>query len=375
MPIKRILLSTVIAMGCAINFSFVSPVEAAPGLFGMVLQNAGTQESNARHWMRKKFNGDPQEGTSARARKYAPIVHMLQKRLCDANGLEITEERFRHTYDFNKKVHPVILVDAFYNGMSFGAGYICMGSDYIDGMTVDGANNYGFDYISIEKMIAHELSHAKKGHSVTSTLFSINNQFEKSAEKGSIEMMDVLPEGGWGGYLVAINHHMNRPPQNKQIMRSFEKQCKRKITIEGPTTVYYNASDGKKYGLWGSSQNDYGAYFGGQIAYCIAKGGLKLDNIQIIDNPLKDELHFAGENLALVCQDNSLPNGYRVLYGIKDMDKEKALKELSASKKIVQRDKTIGSYDDMKAAVYYNSFYIWLACAIAQDVEHPVPKK
>ena len=364
---KKKIFATTLALGCAFSIFSAQPTEAA-GVFGIVIHNIQIQEANAHHWAKKEFNGEPHEGTSEKAIKYGPIVRSLQKRLCDANGMEIVEEKLQHTYDFKTKVHPIMMIDGYNNAMSMGAGYVYVGTDYLDNHLYSKYKNC-YDYMYTEHTIAHELTHARKGHSVTSLLASLGNQFEKTAELGSIDMMEPLPEGGWGSYLVSMNHKLNRPKKNWQVMHSFEKKCDNKIRVEEPTKVIYKAKDGKDYSMANEVQNDISAYFGGQMAYCLSKGALKLDNIQLMDNHLKDDIHFEGSML-LVCKDSSLPNGYRVLYGVTGLTREQAERELRASKKVVTNgEKPLSSYDYMIKRVQSQSIYIWLACAVAHDAE------
>ncbi len=136
---------------------------------------------------------------------------------------------------------------------------------------------------------------------------------------------------------------------------------------KGPDDVYYPIVEEKR--AQGLAAN---AYFGGQMANCMSKGALSLNNIRIIRNHLKDEINYKGDFL-LVCESSNLPNGYRILtelYG----DETKLQNSLSVTKNNVRNGLSLtpSSYKAVRSAWMYkdNSVWkIWLACAIAYDSE------
>ena len=357
------------ALACAVNFGMITPAYA--GIFGIM--NAHQQEKWAEHLVKEEFNGTEPAGYSEDARRLTPIIHKLQNRICETNGIEVTEQKFKHTYDFKTKVHPIKVVDGYDNNTAVGAGYIYIGVDDLRTKGNIGMKNQ-YDYMTCEKSIAHELIHNQEGHT-TAKLFWNEKRAENHAEKGSIRLMENLPEGGWGSYLVAIHRMLNRPEINRKIMSSFEKESNGKITIvnNGSRTVYQSKTGGS-YNL--SVKNrapDDNAYYGGQMAYVIAKGALTVDNIGIMENTLKDAINFKGDYL-LVCYSDKLPNGYRILtelYG----DKQQINRQIESAKQLLADNVKIGYYNDVaektildKTNPNENYWKIWLTCAVAEDL-------
>ena len=120
------------------------------------------------------------------------------------------------------------------------------------------------------------------------------------------------------------------------------------------------------------------AYFGGQIADCIARGVLSVDNLAVVPVPteLKESIKFKGDYI-IICRSNKLPNGYRILanlYGSQD----KVMDEWGRMKGLVLKGSgdiewynnmaklTINSGYDSK----HNMWRMWLALAVANDVQN-----
>ena len=364
---KKKLLGAVCALACITNFAFVQPVSAR-------IMNAYEQENWARHLEQETFGGRPQT-YSNEAKQITPIVQGLQKRLCDKNGIEVTNALFEDSYDYEKKVHPMQVVDNYRNAFSTCAGYTYVGKEYLAEIGVIKFSNQ-YDYIVCEKTIAHEMGHALGGHSVTK---KFQNTAESLAEKGVPDLLDKLPEGGWGTYLVAVSRNENNPEVNMEIKKSFAKATGGKVSIPVYSTTVYHAKKGGQYNLCvdkGRSMDN--AYFGGQIADCIARGVLSVDNLAVVPVPteLKESIKFKGDYI-IICRSGKFPNGYRILaslYGSQD----KVMDEWSRMKGLVLKGDgdiewynnmaklTIKSGDDSK----HNMWRMWLALAVANDVQN-----
>lgn len=366
-------LRVVCTFTCAASLLVQQPVAEAGSIWW---QGVKSQEANAHRLIKNKLGGEEPISTSARAKEEAKVIQYLQKRICDANGIEITTEKFTSDRDFKTKVHPIEVIDNYNKGgYAVGAGYIYVG---VGNFRMSPKNTY-LDNMATSIVVAHELTHAIKGHSQPTFLWEVHTH-EKSAEKGSIELTDKLPEGGWGMYLVdRVNHGNAYPKSNKAIMRSLEEKTEGKITIQKPETVIYNASNGKSYSLIAGSEtkDTEDAYFGGQIAYCIAKGTLTLNNIQVMENHLRDEINFDADYL-LVCKSDKLPNGYRILAGIgrkgyKVEYQKDVYSDLETLKGYVRNGSTIDSYERLvNNGISRGGPFVWrawLACAVAKDME------
>lgn len=368
---KKKLISAACTLAVAANLGMARPASAG---FYFPSFDVSQQELLARKLVIKEFGVEDPPGDSAEAQRVKPILERLQKRLCDANGIEITTEKFSHVKDYKTKVHPIRMVDNLNNAYAMGAGYVYVGTEYV----IDHTSKYfrPYDYMLCEKMLAHEFSHATQGHSLD---YAHHYKSELRAEKGSIELMDKLPEGGWGSYLAALDHNLNRPKQNERMMKDFEEACGDKITIsrgQAPTMVQYHSGN-VRYPLKerdSSYHHDSNVYFGGQIAYCIAKEAYSLKNISLIENKWKDSLNFNG-NYLLVCWSDKLPNNYRILCdGIFFGTEAEAEKLLDEAKRHVLTDTPLSfdNYQKMEQEnLRKNSSYwkVWLACAVAADMD------
>lgn len=357
---KKTILGVVCTLACATNFVMSQPASAE------AILNAQQQEAHARELEQMYYGGRPQT-YSQEAISVTPVVQKLQKRLCDKNGIEVTTALFRNTYDFQNKIHPIQVVDNYNNAFDAGAGYTYIGIGYMRSKGMNFANQY--DYIVCEKTIAHETGHAIGGHA-TSAKF--DKDAEKLAENTSVRLLDNLPEGGWGAYLVAIYRNTNRPEINAEIKNSFVKATNGKISMPTFTAAVYHPKKGWHYNLnIDNYMSPNNAYFGGQVANCIAKGALKVENLEIVDNNLR-EIKFGGDYL-LVCRSSNLPNGYRVLAGVYGT-KEKVMNDWNQAKSLLASGNDIYSYNEVAQMTLFkgnsNQWKMWLALATAYDVQH-----
>ena len=363
---KKKILGAVCALACVTNFAFVQPVSAR-------IMNAHEQENWARHLEQDEFNGRRPETYSEEAKQAMPIVQGIQKRICDKNGVEVTTALFQNTYDFETKVHPVQVVDNYYNASAMGAGYIYLGVEYLRSKGIAKFSNQD-DYIICEHTLAHELGHAIGGHATSYKKFHDNQ--EELAEKASVKLMDNLSEGGWGAYLVGVYNYLNRPEINEEIKRSFVKATGGKVSMPTYTRTVYHTKNGGRYNLCVESlPGSDNAYFGGQIAECIARGVFSVENLAVVPVPteLKESIKFKGDYI-IVCRSNKLPNGYRILaslYGSQD----KVMNEWNRMKSsVLGGNNDIHSYNTMAKTLYgndeYNMWKMWLALAVANDVQN-----
>ena len=360
----RKIMGAVGALVCAINFFTTTPVGA--------VASVEKQEAHAQKLSMPL-------STSKEALALEPVLNVIEKRICDTNGLTVTSQQFQSDHDFETKLHPVQMVD-YIGSFATGAGYIYVGVENVT--KVYKAQNFRnqYDYLCMEKMLAHEITHNIEGH----TLHQSSDNTELKAEKGAVRLTDALPEGGWGVYLVGLNRKLNRPEQNEQVMASFEKDSFGRIKIHRSDLLSYKGANGKLYpvvveddnGTW--KEHPANAYFGGQVAYCIAKGAFRPENIQIAENNLRD-IKFQGDYL-LVCRSPKLPNGYRVLMGLNG-DKATLDRILNNTIKpnISGSEFSLASmYPEFLAAIkpgyeykhdnnVMSYWYMLLTCAIAQD--------
>ena len=362
MDVKKIM-GAVGALVCVINFFAASPASAE--------RSVEWQEN----WSQKiKRDENLKPSNSAEATRLSPILIGIQKRLYGPNRIELTYQKFRNDSDYKTKMHPIQMVEED-NSCAIGFGDIYIGVQYVHICEAEHFRNQ-YDFMVAEKLIAHESTHNLRGHTFYK---NSKNDNELEAEQGAVKLVEKLPEGGWGVYLVGVRRRLNRAEQNYNVMDSFEREANKRIRIDRADKVYYRGSDGKEYlimseGYFLNNGCDDNAYFGGQVAYCIAKGAFRPENIQIAPNNLRD-IKFKGDYL-LVCRSPKLPNGYRVLtelYG----DHNTLQNYLNGIKVQVQNEYPLPVfYDDVSQTIStYRSKYpiekaycqIWMACAIAQD--------
>lgn len=373
---KKKVLGAVCALACATNFAFIQPVSAR-------IMNAQEQEAWARHEEKAAFGARGSRTYSEGAIQATPIVQGIQRRLCDKNGIEVTTDLFQNTYDFETKVHPIQVIDDYYNASAMGAGYIYVGIEYLRSIKEVTKFYNQYDYISCEQVLAHELSHAIGGHTTTSKINKTKK--EELAEKGAVKLMNNLPEGGWGAYLIGVYNDLNRPEINEQVKDSFVKESGGKITMPSFSTTVYHSKKGGQYELRlevaARGRNMDSAYFGGQMADCIAHNALTVESLDVIPVPaeLKESIKFKGDYI-LVCRSSKFPSGYRILaplyYFLEPRDK--VMNEWNRMKSLVLKgDGDIEWYNNMEKLTIKrgdsskdNMWRMWLALAVAKDVQN-----
>lgn len=369
---------------CAVlmGLSFAATCQAAD-------MSVAKQEAQAQRWIEEKL---PQrnDAKSELAQSFTPIIQDLQKRICDANGIEITTMPFQNDDDYLTKVHPMEVVDDYYNATAMGAGYSFMGVPSItqDAFAARYTKFSSFvDYVTVEKDIAHEMAHNLKGHTLKGMSLYIK---ELEAEKGAFAYMNNLPEGGWGSYYVACSRFMNRPEQNMEVFKETLKQTKDCVTIDADSAynvaIYYTDVAGMEHELTNAASpfftdRDEGIFYGGQLAETVAKKALTLDSIQLRENTFS-KLKLYGN--MLVCASPNLPNGYRVLSGTTvtpdELEMIKSLvrsgtvtlpmydtdvNEMGISSASQALEQNLPGYDN-DPRKYWRT---WLTCAIAYDAE------
>ena len=359
---KKKLVGVVCAFACAANL-------ALSGTASADLRTLADQEQWANQLVVKMFGNSGPTAPSVTGRKITPIVHYIQKRICDVNNINITTMKFRAFDDYKTTVHPISIVGGeYYKGLAAGYGDIYIGENHLHE-----ANGFKsqYDYMAYNEVIGHEITHAIEGHTLSPSWEGAKG--ETRAEFGSVELISRLPEGGWGGYSVSLRYNNGYPEYSKKVLQSFEKACRGKVTINnyGSLVIYHDANGGNYNLAVISEVSPDNAYFGGQVANCIAKGAFRLDNIQIMDNFLKQDIKFNGDYL-LVCKDSRLPNGYRILtelYGTKT----DLISQLEDTKRSVRTDKPLNTYvvTASKLVRPGNStpWKLWLACAVAADMD------
>lgn len=370
---KKMIMGAVCAMACVTNFAFLQPASAGFLGFGNSgIMSASEQENWARHLNKEEFGTEEPETYSEEVREALPIVRHIQQRVCDANGIIIDPNRFTDKYDYKTKIHPVQLVDDYLGAYAVGGGHFYIGMEGLRVRNLLSFNNQ-YDYMALEKTVAHETTHCIEGHILYK---GKEHQKEVWAEEGSIKYTENLSEGGWGVYLVSQNNNNGYPEISAKIYRSFEKQTGNKVSIDSAADVMYKGPDNMYYPIVQKESRSglaANAYFGGQMANCMSKGALSLNNIRIVRNHLKNEINYMGDFL-LVCESSNLPNGYRILtelYG----DESVLQKKLNLIKDSVRSgglSLSLSAYKTAGNAWMYkdNSVWkMWLACAIAYDVE------
>lgn len=378
MNTKKIM-SAVCAAVCIANFSMTTPAQA----FGLKFGGVNTQKQE-KQWLIEEFGTSTPTGTSKEAIEYTPIVRNIQKRICDANGIELTKEPFQNRNDYKTKIHPVKLVDnpTHCYALATGNGNIYMSTGFFKDKQVNFRTDSifsRFDNLVTAMAVAHEMTHNIKGHQ----LRNIKNA-EFLAEKGSIQLTDNLPEGGWGGFLVSIRRRITDYINlDYAIFREFGKATDNRFQIEADSQhVDYSSKNGKKHRLFfttwaGNDYRDTDSYFCGQLAYCYAKKALSMDNIKIAKNTIEGDSTYPAPYL-LVCESDKLPNGYRILAPLFEKSStpiDDVVDKLIMAKQMVADGKMIDTsfkdvYNDVHLAKKdINLWAMWEACAVAADAE------
>lgn len=316
------------------------------------------QEHDADILMRKGEDGHGIiVSESESARRLKPQILSLQKRVMDYNHLEMTDKPFTSQKDYKTKVHPVVLTDNPTGGLSIGAGRIYLGMDYIYGSGMqDGRIVNHYDAAVMEQVLAHEITHATNGTSLRRLgLFIIFRQGhearkeELNAEIGSAKLLEQLPEGGWGTFLLGV--YRNGPANSRyehasnRVVKNFERDSKGRVKFNhfspdaygNEASIQYISADSTEYPIIGGTspyehtqKSDATYYLGGQIAECIAKGAFQPENLAIMRRYELPDCKFDSD-CVLVCKSDKLPNGYRVLaclYKDKSQNFMRYLKEL-----------------------------------------------
>lgn len=393
---KRILIGAL----CAITMMGI------PSLSPSVEASGAGQEAHARQLAKDNL---PNQILSQKV-ALVDATQRMQKRICNANGIEVTETPFSKESDYKTKIHPVKVLEHYNNASCFGGGLIYAGADFIKSTCLDGADEPTsmYNYVQLEELFGHEVTHGQKRHNIYN-LFNLGKDREMEAEEGSVAKLENVPEGGWGGYILSISKNINRPKQNGKVFATLEGRTNGAVTLSTALTeknrpTYYHSSDGKTYNfhfnLDISGQDNEGidenTYLAGQIAECIAKNALSLDNIQIWD---REKIGDAGiaelVSGLIVCESPNLPTT-RVLTDIAiltDRTPEQAvadmrralpeIKRLVADGTIPLKDYNMGNGNWETSRAYkkleqylagkwpqvwsQDVFRLWLICAIAQD--------
>lgn len=146
-----------------------------------------------------------------------------------------------------------------------------------------------------------------------------------------------------------------------------------KISMPSFTTAVYHAKNGSQYNLCvenGSSLDN--AYFGGQMADCIALGALSVENLDVIPNFYAEDIKFKGDYL-IVCYSDKFPTGSRILASVYGSP-EKIQDEWTRMKNLVLKGSGDLNFYNNMAKLTLNSgkenmWRMWLALAVANDVQ------
>ena len=372
------ILKVICAFVCVVSFATANVVNAGT-------PSASQQERNAHRAMEKEVliprpeKKDVQNALSD--------VLPLQKRLSRVNGITITDKPFQHADDYKTMMHPVLIG---YNGSraaTAGAGYIYISLSHLV-TDKDGYIDGEIGMLDVEYSLSHEYGHGILGHAVHNTPY-VKREYE--ADMKSFKLIENLPEGGWGCHLLGVNLHPNvRFEKQQRILNYIKKETNQVIGFDlkkcgldivgdpiNHITVCYDSGE-YTYPLVVSDQYSRNAYYGGQIAYCIAKGILSPKNLRIVPNTLKYELKWDADCL-LVCNDSSLPNGYRILTGLKGS-------QTQLQNELNQLQNNFSSKDQANMGYYYSNTFgpriysaqgteqgkliLWETMAVAYDFTH-----
>ena len=294
--------------------------------------------------------------TAADVQELRPPLIVQQKRVMDYNGLELSEQPLQYSSDYKTKVRPAeLMTDPEWAGISVGAGRIFIDADVLrrNGL-VDSRNINHYDLACVQQLLAHEMTHSITGASLPRMGLFIafrrgheSRKEEIRAERGSVKLLENVPEGGWGSYTVSAhrkNYSMDKYQRAANyVLEDFEKATQGRIRFnrfgkkhkEG-RTAYYVAGDGLEYRIEGGyrrgahhERNDATYYLSGQIAECIAAGVFRPENMQVFSQAeMPRECRFAGDCM-LVCMSDKLPNGWKALVSLYDISKSDARKQLN----------------------------------------------
>ena len=363
----KIVLAILVMLACLWGRSGGGPVAEASF---KVPVSATVQEGISRTIIR---NEEVKLVNSAEAQEMLPHLIAQQKRIMDYNGLELSEQPFQRANDYKTKVHPAELaVSSEWSGLSVGAGHI-----FIDFPTLrnrgfaDRRNLNHYDLAYVQQLLAHEITHSITGASLPKMGLFIalrsgheSRKEEIKAERGSVKLLENVPEGGWGSYTVSV-HRVNYSEDKYQraanyVLEDFEKATQGRIRFnrfgkkhqEG-RTAYYVAGDGLEYRIEGGycmsnrHNNRYDAtyYLSGQIAECIAAGAFRPENLRVFSQAeMPSECRFAGDCM-LVCMSDKLPHGWKALASLYDISKSAAQDELNELRQSFARSPRLSRTD------------------------------
>lgn len=346
------ILGAVCALSLAFNSVALPMADAA-----IKVPSAKQQESLALDSMNRHGKAD---GTSYEARQLSNILNNIAYRICDYSGLSITEYPYTNDNDYKSKIHPIHVSVESTNANSYGGGHIFFGvkhaKNHFKLSNFEEISLSQYDYFALEISLAHEMGHNILGHVYEpGNSEERENRHELEAEQQSVALTNNMPEGGWGLYMSSVARLLNRPDQNETVIQSFGKKTNGKITFKVVRgcgsgedhfarliSTYYNASNGIQYEILSSNASgnngwrraearEGNAYFGGQLAQCIAEGALTPDNLRIATmGDGLNNINMGGDCL-LICRSPKLPNGYRILCSLYG-DKQKMLKILNHAK-------------------------------------------
>ena len=310
--------------------------------------------------------------TEVDVQELRPRLIAQQKRVMDYNGLELSEQPLQHTNDYKTKVRPAELaISSEWAGLSVGAGRI-----FIDAPTLrrqglaDSRNLNHYNLARVQQLLAHEMTHSITGASLPKMGLFIafrsgheSRKEEIKAERGSVKLLENVPEGGWGSYMVSV-YHKNYSMDKYQraanyVLEDFEKATQGRIRFnrfgkkhqEG-RTAYYVAGDGMEYRIEGGyrrdanhERDDATYYLSGQIAECIAAGAFRPENLRVFSQAeMPRECKFAGDCM-LVCMSDKLPHGWKALVSLYDISKSEAQNQLNELRQSFARSPRLSKTD------------------------------
>lgn len=340
-----------IALAALIAFACLSgPGGAVAEASFKVPVSAEEQEKIARN-----LSKNIKPATADDVRELRPPLIVQQKRVMAYNGLELSEQPLQYSSDYKTKVRPAeLMTDPEWAGISVGAGRIFIDADVLrrSGLA-DSRNINHYDLARVQQLLAHEMTHSITGASLPRMGLFIafrsgheSRKEEIRAERGSVKLLENVPEGGWGSYTVSAyrkNYSMDKYQRAANyVLEDFEKATRGRIRFnrfgkkhkEGRTACYV-AGDGLEYRIEGGyrrsphhERDDATYYLSGQIAECIAAGAFRPENLYVFSRAeLPHECRFAGDCM-LVCVSDKLPNGWKALVSLYDISKSDARNQL-----------------------------------------------
>ncbi len=279
------------------------------------------QERLAQKQMKKDGAYDTATLSSSQKALYNKLF-AIQKRLADANNIDIVDKPFTSRHDHETKIHPLRLRKSDGWSYSEGAGYILISDTNWKFGSLKGTSQ-------VTQTIAHEMGHSlRNGSNLRMGLFvALRGKHESrleetGADRESVKLINPLPEGGWGYYLLGNNRFKSQKEKHsltrvyyhawKAVCNDIKNATKNRIQVSVTGTYGISYMNGKTaypiHGLLG-----YTDYLGGQIAECIAKGVFLPRNLDIVPvSKLNSKCQYPGKSV-IICSSPKLPNGYRAL--------------------------------------------------------------